>query len=59
MKSIYQTAGKVVGLTGVKLTGVYAGIFSLLSLIFFALYNEKFGSGCFVYVVEGKAGGRV
>lgn len=54
MKSIYQTAGKVVGLTG-----VYAGIFSLLSLIFFALYNEKFGSGCFVYVVEGKAGGRV
>lgn len=34
-------AGESVGMQGVKLTGVYAGIFSLLSLIFFVLYNEK------------------
>ena len=34
-------AGESVGMQGVKLTGVYAGIFSLLSLIFFALYNDK------------------
>lgn len=33
--------GESVGLTGVKLTGIYAGIFSLLSLVFFLLYNEK------------------
>lgn len=33
--------GETVGLQGVKLTGIYAGIFSLLSLIFFLLYNEK------------------
>lgn len=30
-----------VGLKGVKLTGIYAGIFSILSLIFFILYKEK------------------
>ena len=34
-------AGESVGMQGVKLTGVYAGVFSLLSLIFFALYNDK------------------
>ena len=34
-------AGESVGMQGVKLTGVYAGLFSLLSLIFFILYNEK------------------
>lgn len=34
-------AGESVGMDGVKLTGVYAGIFSLLSLVFFMLYNEK------------------
>ena len=33
--------GESVGMQGVKLTGVYAGLFSLLSLIFFVLYNEK------------------
>lgn len=33
--------GESVGIKGVKLTGVYAGVFSLLSLIFFSLYNEK------------------
>lgn len=32
---------EAVGLEGVKLTGVYAGIFSLLSLIFFLMYDEK------------------
>lgn len=33
--------GETVGMLGVKLTGVFAGVFSLVSLIFFALYNEK------------------
>lgn len=33
--------GESVGMLGVKLTGVFAGIFSLLSLLFFVLYNEK------------------
>ena len=34
-------SGESVGLQGVKLTGVFAGGFSLLSLIFFTLYNDK------------------
>ena len=33
--------GEDVGMLGVKLTGVFAGVFSLLSLIFFIIYNEK------------------
>lgn len=33
--------GESVGMLGVKLTGVFAGVFSLVSLIFFMLYNEK------------------
>ncbi len=33
--------GTSVGLLGVKLTGVFAGGFSLLSLVFFTLYNDK------------------
>ena len=33
--------GESVGILGVKLTGVFAGAFSLLSLVFFMLYNEK------------------
>jgi GPH family glycoside/pentoside/hexuronide:cation symporter len=33
--------GESVGMLGVKLTGVFAGVFSLLSLVFFMLYNEK------------------
>ena len=33
--------GESVGLQGVKLTGVFAGIFSLLSLIIFIFYNDK------------------
>lgn len=33
--------GESVGMLGVKLTGVFAGIFSLISLIFFICYNEK------------------
>lgn len=39
--AIGAASGESVGMEGVKLTGVYAGIFSLLSLIFFLLYNEK------------------
>lgn len=34
-------AGESVGLLGVKLTGVFAGGFSLLSLVFFLTYNDK------------------
>ncbi len=33
--------GESVGLEGVKLTGIFAGGFSLLSLIFFIIYNDK------------------
>ena len=33
--------GESVGMMGVKLTGVFAGVFSLVSLIFFIIYNEK------------------
>ena len=33
--------GESVGMLGVKLTGVFAGIFSLVSLIFFMFYDEK------------------
>lgn len=39
--AIGAQAGESVGMQGVKLTGVYAGVFSLLSLVFFALYNDK------------------
>ncbi len=34
-------AGESVGLLGVKLTGIFAGGFSLLSLVFFLLYNDE------------------
>lgn len=33
--------GETVGLQGVRLTGIYAGVFSLLSLIFFMLYRDR------------------
>lgn len=33
--------GEAVGLQGVRLTGLCAGVFSLLSLVFFALYRDK------------------
>ena len=39
--AIGAPAGESVGMFGVKLTGVFAGLFSLVSLIFFALYDEK------------------
>ena len=39
--AIGAPAGESVGMLGVKLTGVFAGIFSLVSLIFFTLYDEK------------------
>lgn len=32
--------GASVGLQGVRLTGIYAGVFSLLSLVFFLLYQD-------------------
>jgi Na+/melibiose symporter-like transporter len=39
--AIGAAADESVGMLGVKLTGVFAGIFSLVSLVFFMLYNEK------------------
>ena len=39
--AIGAAAGESVSLLGVKLTGIFAGGFSLLSLIFFMLYNDK------------------
>ncbi len=39
--AVGAAAGESVGLQGVKLTGIFAGGFSLLSLIFFMLYNDK------------------
>ena len=39
--TIGANANESVGLLGVKLTGVFAGFFSLLSLLFFILYNDK------------------
>jgi Na+/melibiose symporter-like transporter len=39
--AIGAPAGESVGMLGVKLTGVFAGVFSLVSLIFFICYNEK------------------
>ncbi len=39
--AIGKTGDEAVGMLGVKLTGVFAGVFSLISLICFMLYNEK------------------
>ena len=39
--AIGAVSGESVGMLGVKLTGIFAGIFSLLSLVFFIAYNEK------------------
>ena len=39
--AIGAPAGEDVGMLGVKLTGIFAGVFSLVSLIFFMIYNEK------------------
>lgn len=39
--AIGALAGEKVGLMGVKLTGIFAGAFSLVSTVFFFLYNDK------------------
>ena len=39
--AIGAPVGESVGMLGVKLTGIFAGLFSLVSLIFFTFYNEK------------------
>ena len=39
--AIGAPAGESVGILGVKLTGVFAGLFSLISLICFMVYDEK------------------
>ncbi|MBR6527277.1 MAG: MFS transporter [Lachnospiraceae bacterium] len=39
--AIGAPAGEAVGMLGVKLTGVFAGVFSLVSLLFFIWYDEK------------------
>jgi Na+/melibiose symporter-like transporter len=41
MLAIGAPAGESVGMLGVKLTGVCAGVFSLVSLLFFMFYNER------------------
>ena len=43
---------EVVGLTGVKLTGVIALIFNILSLVFYAKYDEKSVLNCIEHVKE-------
>ncbi|MBR2397921.1 MAG: MFS transporter, partial [Clostridia bacterium] len=39
--AIGALSGESVGLLGVKLTGVFAGVFSLLSLVMFIFYNDE------------------
>ena len=39
--AIGAPAGESVGMLGVKLTGVFAGVFSLVSLLCFLVYDEK------------------
>lgn len=39
--AVGAAADESVGMLGVKLTGVFAGLFSLVSLVFFILYDEK------------------
>lgn len=39
--AVGAVAGESVGMQGVKLTGVCAGVFSLLSLIMFIIYDDK------------------
>ena len=39
--AIGAPAGESVGIMGVKLTGVFAGVFSLISLLCFMMYDEK------------------
>ena len=39
--AIGAPAGESVGTLGVKLTGVFAGVFSLVSLLCFVIYDEK------------------
>ena len=39
--AIGAPASESVGMMGVKLTGVFAGVFSLLSLVCFVIYDEK------------------
>ena len=52
--AIGAAEGESVGMLGVKLTGVFAGVFSLLSLIFFMIYNEK---GITKFIEEHKGNG--
>lgn len=39
--AIGAVQGSSVGLLGVKLTGAIAGLFSVISLVFLSMYNEK------------------
>jgi GPH family glycoside/pentoside/hexuronide:cation symporter len=41
MLAVGAPEGQTVGVLGVKLTGIFAGLFSLISLIFFIIYDEK------------------
>ena len=39
--AIGAIAGESVGLLGIKLTGIFACVFSIVSVIFFMIYNDK------------------
>ena len=52
--AIGAPAGEAVGMLGVKLTGVFAGVFSLVSLIFFMIYDEK---SVMAFVAKHRKGG--
>ncbi len=39
--AIGAASGETVGLLGVKLTGIFACVFSIISVIFFMIYNDK------------------
>ena len=54
--AIGAPAGESVGIIGVKLTGVFAGVFSLVSLIFFMCYDEKSVTGFIDKVKKEKVG---
>ena len=39
--AIGAASGESVGLLGVKLTGIFACVFSIISVVFFMIYNDK------------------
>ena len=39
--AIGAASGETVGMLGIKLTGIFACVFSLISVVFFMIYNDK------------------